>query len=500
MYQTFLRFTDVSYTYPGSINHAVTAVSLNLDSGWTAFAGANGCGKTTVLKLATGLLSPDTGSIVSSGTTVYCAQRTDAPPDNLNEFLFDWSRDSIRLRNTLQLGDDWADRWNTLSHGERKRLQIAVAIWTAPAVLALDEPFNHLDIHGRSLLLKSMREYGGCGLLVSHDRQAMDELCSSCVLFFPEGVQLYRTGYTSARRADSERRELLVRHRREAESNYIRLKHEARKKMIRARTIQAHIAGHNFTFKEICKYNYDGASQYHSVVQKAGQRSREASARADKALERMESITYRKIHNSGIKLSGEESTRNSLLNIPAGKINMGNGSITYPDLAIYSESRIALIGKNGSGKSTLLNHIRTELNCSEDKLIWISQEITEEESSLCLAEAKKLSGDDLGQVMTIVRRLGSDPERILTSAVPSPGESRKLLLALGLAGIPWLVVMDEPANHMDLPSVECLEKALNNYTGALLLVSHDREFLSSTTTAQWEIRNGKLSVVKSSAG
>ncbi len=496
MYQTFLRFNDVSYTYPGSINHAVTAVSLNLDSGWTAFAGANGCGKTTVLKLATGLLTPDTGSIVSSGTTVYCAQRTDAPPDNLNEFLFDWSKDSIRLRNTLQLGDDWADRWNTLSHGERKRLQIAVAIWTAPAVLALDEPFNHLDIHGRSLLIESMREYGGCGLLVSHDRQAMDELCSSCVLFFPEGVKMYRTGYTSARRADSERRELLVRHRKEAEASYIRLKHEARKKMIRARTIQAHIAGHNFTFKEICKYNYDGASQYHSVVQKAGQRSREASARADRAKKHMESITYRKIHRTGVELAGVRSTRNFLLDIPSGETRVGDRTITFPNLSIRPESRIALIGRNGSGKTTLLKHIRSKLNCPEEKLIWIPQEISAEESIQCLSEAKKLSGEELGQVMTIIRRLGSDPERILTSAVPSPGESRKLLLALGLAGTPWLVVMDEPTNHMDLPSVECLERALIDYKGALLLVSHDRYFLNATTSTRWEIRGEELSIAK----
>ena len=96
--------------------------------------------------------------------------------------------------------------------------------------------------------------------------------------------------------------------------------------------------------------------------------------------------------------------------------------------------------------------------------------------------------------MTIVRRLGSNPERLLSSRVPSPGESRKLLLALGLSKTPWLVIMDEPTNHMDLPSIECLEKALNDYTGALVLVSHDRVFLNNTTNIQWNIRDRKLSV------
>ncbi|MCD4776344.1 MAG: ATP-binding cassette domain-containing protein [Candidatus Aegiribacteria sp.] len=494
MYQTYLRFNNVSYTYPGSIQQAVSAVSLNLGSGWAAFAGANGCGKTTVLKLATRLLMPDTGSVVSSGTTVYCPQRTDHPPPYLDEFLFDWSSESIGLRDTLKIGDDWGNRWDTLSYGERRRLQIAAAIWTRPAVLALDEPFNHLDTDGRSLLMKSMREYHGCGLLVSHDRYAMDELCTSCALFFQEGVQLYRTGYTSAMKADRERWEYLVKKRKRAEAKYFQLKRDARKKMIQARTVQAHLSGRRISFKDICKYNYDGPSQYTSRVQNAGKRSREATARAERAKDRMESIKYRKIYGTGVEMSGEGSARNFLLDLPRGKIQVGEVILSHPQMVIRSEDRIALTGGNGTGKSTLLNHLRSRLNCPDGKLIWIPQEITADECSGYLEEVKKLSREVLGQVMTIVRRLGSDPERVLSSLVPSPGEARKLLLALGLSKTPWLVIMDEPTNHMDLPSVECLEKALNDYTGAMVLVSHDREFLSNTTNIQWNISKGKLSV------
>jgi len=496
MYQTYLRFSNISYTYPGSNQQAVTAVSLNLDSGWTAFAGANGCGKTTVLKLATGLLTPDTGSIVSSGTTVYCPQRTDHPPPYLSEFLFDWSSESIRLRDILKIGDDWGNRWDTLSYGERRRLQITAAIWIQPAVLALDEPFNHLDTDSRSLLIKSMREYHGCGLLVSHDRHAMDELCTSCALFFQEGIQLYRTGYTSAIKADRERWEYLVKRRKRAETKYFQLKRDARRKKVRARTIQAHFSGKQISFKDICKYNYDGPSKYDSVVQKAGQRSREATARAERAKEHMESITYRKVYSAGIELMGEGSTRNYLLDLPSGEIRIDEVILSYPRLEIQSGSRIALTGRNGTGKTTLLNHLRLKLNCPLEKLIWITQEITAFECSGYLEEAKTLSKEALGRVMTVVRRLGSDPERVLSSSVPSPGESRKLLLALGLVKTPWLVVMDEPTNHMDLPSIECLENALNDYTGALVLVSHDREFLNNTTSIQWNIREGKLSVAK----
>ncbi len=496
MYHTFLRFNDVSYTYPGSTQQAVTDVSMNLDSGWAAFAGANGCGKTTLLKLATGLLTPDTGTVVSSGTAVYCPQRTDHPPPYLDEFFLDWSSESIRLRDTHRIGDDWGNRWDTLSHGERKRLQIASAIWTRPAVLALDEPFNHLDTDGRSLLISSMREYQGCGLLVSHDRYAMDELCTSCALFFPDGIQLYRTNYTSAIIADQLRQDNLSKRRKLAEVKYKQLKRDARKKMIRARTVQASFSGKQISFRDICKYNYDGPSQYTSTVQKAGQRSREATARAERAKDHMESITYRKIYGTGVEMSGEGSTRNSLLDLPGGKIQVGRFTLLYPQMVIQSEDRIALTGGNGTGKTTLLNRLRSELNCPEEKIIWIPQEITAEECSHCLTEAKELSHGDLGHVMTIVRRLGSDPERLLSSSVPSPGESRKLMLALGLSKTPWLVIMDEPTNHMDLPSIECLEKALNDYPGALILVSHDRVFLNNTTSIQWNIRDRKLSVTK----
>ncbi len=494
MYHTYLRFSNVSFTYPGSTQQAVTAVSMNLDSGWTAFAGANGCGKTTVLKLATGLLIPDEGTVVSSGTAVYCPQRTDHPPPYFDEFLLDWSKESIRLRDTHKIGDDWGNRWDTLSHGERKRFQIAATIWTRPAVLALDEPFNHLDTDGRSLLISSMREYQGCGLLVSHDRHAMDALCSSCALFFPDDIQFYRTNYTSAIIADSLRQDNLAKRRKMAEVKYKQLKRDARIKMIQARTVQAHLSGKRISFKDICKYNYDGPSQYTSRVQNAGKRSRTATARAERAKEKIESIAYRKIYDTGVEISGEGSTRNCLLDLPGGNIQLGEAVLSYPQMVIQSEDRIALTGGNGTGKTTLLNYLRSELNCPEEKIIWIPQEITAEECSQRLIEAKELSRDELGHVMTIVRRLGSDPERLLSSAVPSPGESRKLLLALGLSKTPWLLIMDEPTNHMDLPSIECLEEALNDYTGALVLVSHDRVFLNNTTDIQWNIRDRKLAI------
>ena len=495
MYSHFLRFDKVSFTYPGSVNSVVGGLSFDLGMGWTCLAGANGSGKTTVLKIAAGLLPPDSGSVCHSGDAVYCPQRTDCPPEGASEFAMDWSRDTIRTRDLLHIGDDWIFRWDSLSQGEKKRLQIAVALWRKPSVLALDEPLNHLDAQGRETLEEVLKGFAGCGLLVSHDRKAMDSLCSSTLLFRSSGTTLYRSGYTMAVEAEADHRARLVRRRKQAECDYLKKKRDARRKMLRARTIQAHSAGGSVSFRDICIYGLDGPSRVDGIVQKAGRLSSQARARAARARAQMEAITYGKLHRTGIELLGAESHRNRLLELPEGSISSGDFGLRYPVLRILPHDRIAVTGPNGSGKSTLLRHLKNSLNCPPDRLIWIPQEITADESSLLMREARTLSGEELGFLMTLIRRLGSSPEMLLGSSVPSPGETRKLLLALGLLKHPWLIVMDEPTNHMDLPSIECLQKALSDHPGALLLVSHHRKFLREVTSMEWKLEGGELRVM-----
>jgi ATPase subunit of ABC transporter with duplicated ATPase domains len=89
--------------------------------------------------------------------------------------------------------------------------------------------------------------------------------------------------------------------------------------------------------------------------------------------------------------------------------------------------------------------------------------------------------------MIIISSLGSDPKKLLESVTPSPGETRKLLLALGVMREPHIILMDEPTNHMDLPSIECLEQALKDCPCAMLLISHDESFLEKLTTIKWKI-------------
>jgi ATPase subunit of ABC transporter with duplicated ATPase domains len=174
--------------------------------------------------------------------------------------------------------------------------------------------------------------------------------------------------------------------------------------------------------------------------------------------------------------------------MPADSLCLGGGKkLHFPDLTMMPDDRIALTGSNGSGKSTLVQHIMQSLNLNRDRVTCVPQEIDIDASQGIMARARDLPNEKLGQMMTVVSRLGSRPYRLLESLEPSPGEIRKILLAMGIANVPHLIIMDEPTNHLDLPSIECLEQALMGCPCGLLLVSHDRRFLKALTRRRWHL-------------
>jgi ATPase subunit of ABC transporter with duplicated ATPase domains len=121
-----------------------------------------------------------------------------------------------------------------------------------------------------------------------------------------------------------------------------------------------------------------------------------------------------------------------------------------------------------------------------------------QKSQALLARLKSLSKELLGQVLSVVARLNSEPSRILDGNSLSPGELRKVMLSIGIQDAPQLIIMDEPTNHLDLGSVEALESLLKDCPCALLLVSHDQRFLDATTTIHWNFntqKNGDTEIV-----
>ena len=492
----FLHFEHVSFSYPGMADPLLSDVEAFFpEGGWTGIVGANGTGKTTLLKLAAGEFEPSRGRIQQLGAARYAVQRTDVPPPDWMEFMDSYEPDALDWRIRLGVEEDWAGRWDSLSHGERKRLQIAVALWRNPEVLALDEPTNHLDAAAKGFLLNALRLYRGVGLLVSHDRAFLDALCAQCLFLFPPAATMRPGGVTQG--LEQDRREQADIRERDAEarekSRHLREQSQQRHEIAEQMAAKHKAAGK----KKPPMHDHDGKAkrQLAKLTGKDSWAVTQASAlakRAGKAEASRKGLAIRKEYEMGFWLEGSTcSQRNYVLSVDAGEIPLGGGRrLVFPDLRIEPTDRIALTGPNGAGKSTLLRHLLPRVNVPTERLLSIPQEITEEEARRIHADIKALPKEALGRVMTSVSRLGSRPGRLLDSESPSPGEIRKMLLALGVDRGPHLVVMDEPTNHLDLPSIECLEEALGECPCAMLLVSHDERFLKALATTRWDLVEG----------
>lgn len=185
-------------------------------------------------------------------------------------------------------------------------------------------------------------------------------------------------------------------------------------------------------------------------------------------------------------LDSRPARRKVLLSLEGGHLPGGVRSLKLPSLFVGSTDRIGIVGVNGSGKSTLIERIVAVLS-DDIEIVYIPQEVDEEVTGNLVEKVKYLDSSHLGRLLSIMARLNSSPERILDGTTVSPGELRKLMLAEGALRNPVLIIMDEPTNHLDIHSVEALQGMLTGFTGALLLVSHDKTFIEETTSTRWAI-------------
>ncbi|MFK7824519.1 MAG: ATP-binding cassette domain-containing protein [Oligoflexales bacterium] len=175
---SFIKLQNLHFSYDNLSAELIAGISVGFHHGWTSLCGPNGCGKTTLLKLISGELKPNSGSIAAQGSIVAIPQSTEFAPSGLHGFRLDYQKSAIKLRNHLKIGDDWYERWPSLSIGERKRLQIAVALASNPDVLLVDEPTNHVDAETKQVILEALNNFRGVGVIISHDRLLLNELCS----------------------------------------------------------------------------------------------------------------------------------------------------------------------------------------------------------------------------------------------------------------------------------------------------------------------------------
>ncbi|XOV86794.1 MAG: ATP-binding cassette domain-containing protein [Pseudomonadota bacterium] len=484
---TDIVLQDLTFYYEGAESPLFRHLSLSFRPGFTGIIGANGAGKTTLLRLVSGQLKPTGGAILGGQNTVYCEQRTDEPPVALPEFLEDYTSEAHLLRQKLAIDLDFGLRWHLLSHGERKRTQIATALWQAPNVLALDEPTNHIDADARQLLVDALDGFRGIGLLVSHDRALLDRLCESCLWLEPPDARAFAGGFTEASRAREEQQRAAVHERQRASRAFTKLRKETG-----VRRDKANRANQERSKRGLAPKDADGRSKIDLARAsgkdgQAGRLLRQLDGRLSRLKETLDASAVPKTWETGIWLEGEASRRNRVLHVPDGDILAGTQRLGFPTLSVQPTDRIAITGPNGAGKTTLLNHLLQFASISPDRLLFIPQEIAATDARQLIDEIRRLQKEQLGQVLTLVSRLGSRPERLLETVTPSPGETRKLMLALGMLRVPHLIVMDEPTNHMDLASILALETALSDCPCALLLVSHDTDFLQALALINWHI-------------
>ncbi len=493
-----LHLRGLSYAHTTAVD-LFRDVTLDLDvapSGppFVGVVGPNGAGKSTLLRLLAGHLAPTAGSadVHADLAPVLVEQDVDELSDDVRTFAWTWDGSAPRLRSRLQLDPDDLDRdggWSALSPGQRKRWQVATALAARPDVLLLDEPTNHLDRDARELLLGALDGFRGLGLVVSHDRSVLDRLTSRTLRVHAAGVELHTGSYSEAsarwrdaeaalreeharaRRTAERERRLLADRRREAHSSEVAPRRARR--LAGASQPDAREAGRTFAQEK--------------AAAALARRATQQRSRLDRAQAAADAVRVTRTHDGAVDVRHVASGRRDLVAL-RGDVAHAGGAVWLRDVDVVLRrgDRVHLTGANGAGKTTLLRAVLDRLADTAEEVALLPQEL---DSPLePVAAARALDPIQRGRVLGTVATLGVDPDRVLVTDAPSPGEARKLALAHLLAGEASVLVLDEPTNHLDLPSIERLEEALSQWPGALLLVTHDDGLAAAVATATWRVQ------------
>jgi ATP-binding cassette subfamily F protein 3 len=503
-----LILNDISLRIAGRllIEHA----SLTLPAGSKAgLVGRNGTGKTTLFKAITGELATETGTVSMPKSTRIgqVAQEAPATEEPLIEIVLkadteraallaeaQQARDPHRVAEiqtrltdigahsaearaaTILAGlgfDQAAQRRpaSSFSGGWRMRVALAAVLFAEPDLLLLDEPTNYLDLEGTMWLEGYLSRYPHTVLLISHDRDLLNRAVSSIVHLEHRKLTFWKGGYDQFERQKSEQETLQEKG---------RVKQEAARKHMEA-------------FVERFRYKASKARQAQSRI---------------KMLEKMGSAAQ-VVREHVAPFSFPEPVRtvaSPIVAISRGAVGYTPGKPVLKglDLRIDADDRIALLGSNGNGKSTFAKLVDGRLQLDGGtitiapglKVAMFAQhqldDLRPDESPV--QHVRRLMPDaPEAKVRARVARMGLTTEKMDTVARDlSGGEKARLLMGLAAFEGPNLLILDEPTNHLDIDSREELMLALNDFAGAVILISHDRHLIEATVDRLWLVADGTV--------
>jgi len=527
-----ITLSSLTYALPdGRVLFSDLNFSFNQER--TGIAGRNGIGKTTLLRLIAGELAPAAGQVNVNGTLGVLRQQQ-APPDGMTLADLFEVRGALALLRKAEAGDatdaelaeaDWtlearlaeslgragleadaATPLVALSGGQRTRAALAALIFQAPDFLLLDEPTNNLDREGRELVARLLAGWRGGALVVSHDRELLEQM-DAIVELTALGAARFGGGWSAfeARKAlelDAARRDLAEAERAldlTREKTQAAAEKKARKDGAGKRKAARGGAPRILTGAMKRRAEVSGGE-----LQKLTERQMaEAEADAAAAREKIEVLEKMAVRLASCGLPPGRRVL-SLDDVSAG-YGPGQPVLSGVTFEVRGAERIALTGANGSGKSTLLKVITGALApvageaCVHMPFVMLDQEVSLlDPADTILGNFRRLNPQaDENVCRTALARFRFRAGAALQPvAALSGGERLRAGLACVLGGArpPQLLILDEPTNHLDIASLEAVEAGLLAYDGALLVVSHDGAFLERVgITRRIEVRSGRTS-------
>jgi ATP-binding cassette subfamily F protein 3 len=503
-----LHINDLTYRIEGRLilDKATVGIPYGHKVG---LVGRNGSGKTTLLRLIAGELAPDDGAVNIPRSTRIGAVAQEAPggPESLIDFVLSADRERAGLLAEAETAHDPAriadihDRLGQIeahaaparaarilaglgfdeaaqqrpcaefSGGWRMRVALAAMLFAEPDLLLLDEPTNYLDLEGSLWLEDYLGRYPHTVLIVSHDRELLNGSVGSILHLAQGKLTLYSGGYDAFEEA-----------RREKQRLDLKLK---KKQDDERRRIEAFIVRF--------KAKASKASQAQSRVK--------ALARMQPIAEQIEERVAPFLFANPAKAFASPLIR--LEGVAAGYVE-GEPVLQELDLRLDADDRIGLLGANGNGKSTFARLIAGRLapmagrRYASDKIV-VGYFAQHQMDDLPAGKTPYQHMLDLMPEATEAQRrtrlgtLGFGIDKADTKAENlSGGEKARLLFALATFHGAHLLILDEPTNHLDVDAREALVRALNDYEGAVILITHDRHLIEASADRLWIVREGTV--------